>query len=431
MIKKMLSAENLIRLIIIAIALFTAYKAYMLGWTDTMMPSVLNRSSTWSRRFMYVNRQYISLLHMNIVSISMATGVFITPLVLLCALMRPSMIQGKKATFLSCLIFLYGLSVYTFLRIDTPINYYASRYFLPLIIPSAIFLGTYILYMSKNKMLLTFIVIFGLSFNAYYLSYLYKYRPYQNRFEFYNDILQATKEANIIFLDNDRNIFLSFKKQLEYLGHKAAIVNPAVEIYSMRDYMVELSEPFSFLVTRSNENELFFNFEIVSYFDLESNSLNYTILYPSSARPVKERFYVYRITLDKLISLTTRDTFFLNRNLIYQYNNNNYHHKNTVWSKGDITISGIEKTFPKKVNKVFIRTKGWWLDQSDNKKLEIFINHEKVDYSINKNDIIILLEKKIIINDIRILSSTFVPQELGINNDNRKLGIDVIEITIG
>ena len=104
-----------------------------------------------------------------------------------------------------------------------------------------------------------------------------------------------------------------------------------------------------------------------------------------------------------------------------------------IWTKGDATISGLKYQMAKNDKFLALNTKGFHPFRHYIEKLElkIFVNGKELQFSHKKgNDFFYKLSGRIKISEIRIISSTFVPKELGINEDTRRLGIDVAHITI-
>jgi hypothetical protein len=123
---------------LVLVALWTLGSAYRLGWTDRFLRSP--NVGAWARRAAYANAGLSSLAHLSIVSILMATALVGLPLVLFLALRQPRALVA--APFRAFLVAgaLLSLGIYTFLRVDVPFNYYASRYFLPVLVPTVMLL---------------------------------------------------------------------------------------------------------------------------------------------------------------------------------------------------------------------------------------------------------------------------------------------------
>ncbi len=70
----------------------------------------------------------------------MATSLVGLPVVLCLAFWRSDRVcaSGRRCFLLAGV--LLSLSIYTFMLVDTPFNYYASRYFIPVLVPAAMLL---------------------------------------------------------------------------------------------------------------------------------------------------------------------------------------------------------------------------------------------------------------------------------------------------
>ncbi|MBI5675437.1 MAG: SGNH/GDSL hydrolase family protein [Nitrospirae bacterium] len=105
-----------------------------------------------------------------------------------------------------------------------------------------------------------------------------------------------------------------------------------------------------------------------------------------------------------------------------------------IWTKGNSMVSDIRYDVKPGDNFLVLKTFGWNPLRDDLNKLglKIVTNGSSLKFSHkDENSFFFVLDKNIKqINEIQIMSSTFVPKEQGINNDTRRLGIDVASITI-
>jgi hypothetical protein len=105
-----------------------------------------------------------------------------------------------------------------------------------------------------------------------------------------------------------------------------------------------------------------------------------------------------------------------------------------VWTNGDGIIRNINYELRRADQYVAINAYGWnpFMKKTKN-NLELHINGVKqAFYAKHKNSYIFRITGNLrVIREMRITSATFVPKEVGINDDPRKLGIDIdsIEIT--
>ena len=115
------------------------------------------------------------------------------------------------------------------------------------------------------------------------------------------------------------------------------------------------------------------------------------------------------------------------------YHSNGFY-QDGIWTKGNATISRLKYQISKNDKFLVLNTKGFNPFRNDIKKLglKIFVNKERLELFLRKgkNFYYKLSEKIRTISEIRIISSTFVPKELEISEDKRRLGIDVDHITI-
>lgn len=136
------SAERLLSVVVpptlVLVAVWTAWRGYQLGWTDrfTQQPP----GGAWSYRLQYAGQGWPSVAHLDIVSMVLATSLVGLPTVLMLAVLRGREVSASPVRAFLLITVLWTLAVYTFFRVDTPFNYYASRYFLPVLVPATMLL---------------------------------------------------------------------------------------------------------------------------------------------------------------------------------------------------------------------------------------------------------------------------------------------------
>jgi lysophospholipase L1-like esterase len=105
-----------------------------------------------------------------------------------------------------------------------------------------------------------------------------------------------------------------------------------------------------------------------------------------------------------------------------------------IWTNGDGKITEIKYDIQPEDTFLVLKTFGWnpYRNNIEKLKLKIITNGIHLAFSHNKNDSYYFnLDRELHqINEIQIISSSFVPEDLGINDDSRKLGIDVASIEI-
>ncbi len=106
----------------------------------------------------------------------------------------------------------------------------------------------------------------------------------------------------------------------------------------------------------------------------------------------------------------------------------------SVWTNGNGIIRNINYELKQTDKYISINVKGWHPFKRDPKwpKPQLYINGIKQKfYSKGKNSYTFKISGNMrVIREIRIVSATFVPKEHGINEDSRRLGVDIDSIVI-
>jgi hypothetical protein len=185
--------------ILLLIATWTAWSAYRLGWTDRFLESA--NVAAWARRAQYANTGWPALAHLGIVSMVMATAVVGLPLVLGVALARARLLVASSFRALLLAAVLLSLGIYTFLRIDVPFNYYASRYFLPVLVPSTLLLLALLpRRLRSDRALAAVVVLAGLAFNLRYDVALWREAPATTPFRFALEVAESLPAERVLFV---------------------------------------------------------------------------------------------------------------------------------------------------------------------------------------------------------------------------------------
>lgn len=151
--------------VLAALLLATVLRAWQLGWTRRLAEQAHNPGG-WARRAEYVDRGFASLLHLNLVSMLMATALVALPVVLALALRRRRAMVASPFRALLLAAVLLSLGIHTLLRPDTPFNYLLSRYFLPVFVPCTLLLvGLVPPRLAPARGLAALLLVVGLGFN--------------------------------------------------------------------------------------------------------------------------------------------------------------------------------------------------------------------------------------------------------------------------
>lgn len=122
-----------------------AGKAYYLGWTTYYIPDASNEFSSWSARVAYANKGLSSLSHLSVVNIFLASAGLGVVAWLAFTLSHPRSLRLKLLWWFTCAF----LIVFGVMRIDIPNNFYASRYFVPVLVPCLMFFAAWLFSVRK------------------------------------------------------------------------------------------------------------------------------------------------------------------------------------------------------------------------------------------------------------------------------------------
>ena len=150
---------------LLLMAAWTAYRGYQLGWTDRFAEG----AGAWALRSTYAGQGWAAVAHLDLVSMVMATSLVGLPTVLVLAVRRGREVCASGARIFLLGAVLWTLVVYTFFRVDTPFNYYASRYYLPVLVPSTLLLlGGLLGELRLAPRAVALVLVVGLAFNLHF-----------------------------------------------------------------------------------------------------------------------------------------------------------------------------------------------------------------------------------------------------------------------
>ena len=188
-----------VSLALVVMAAWTAWRGYQLGWTDRFR--LRASEGVWSFRSEYAGQGWSSLAHLDIVSMVMACSLVGLPTVLGLAVLRGREVGAspKRAFLLGAV--LWTVAVYTFFRVDTPVNYYASRYFVPVLVPTTLLLlGALLGHFQPRPGTLAVLALVGLSFNLYFDWGLHRLRSESEKLEFVEEVATRVGDNRVLFV---------------------------------------------------------------------------------------------------------------------------------------------------------------------------------------------------------------------------------------
>lgn len=175
---------------------------YNLAFTDAFKDTFSAASGSWNLRQYYVGEGWSAVRHLNMINILMCTGIVSVPLIIFYSFYR----KNKQDVIDNCLymICLYSIAIFTFIQVDTPNNYYASRYFVLMVIPSITLLMARIVSKSViTKMMFVWIICFNLYFDRYFIDR----GSFAGQYQLLEDVLeQIPEEAVVVVRAKDKSL---------------------------------------------------------------------------------------------------------------------------------------------------------------------------------------------------------------------------------
>ena len=241
-------AERLLAMVVspalALVAVWTAWRGYQLGWTNRFTQQIPD--GAWSYRSQYAGQGWPALAHLDIVSMVMATSLVGLPTVLMLAVFRGREASASPARAFLLSAVLWTLAVYTFFRVDTPFNYYASRYFLPVLVPATmLLLGSLLGHFRPPRGWLALVGLVALAFNLYFDRGLYRYPSESEKLRFVEDVARRVGGNRVFFVRAGEPTFRLLVVLLQNL-HGISVVRVAhlrgqTETTLIERYAAELS----------------------------------------------------------------------------------------------------------------------------------------------------------------------------------------------
>lgn len=179
--------------VLIIILLRTLYFGYYISFTDKFAIAEGSDAGTWNLRNRYVNSGITAVSYLNIINVGRATGIWgLIGYICIPFINKKNSVVSKYLYGLS----LYGLFFWTALQMDTPSNYYSSRYFIPFLVPLiTLVLANYV----NKKNTIIFIMLFSfLFYNHFHYAFLYG-APRVGQYQILEDTLEIIQDNSIVF----------------------------------------------------------------------------------------------------------------------------------------------------------------------------------------------------------------------------------------
>ncbi len=251
---------------------------------------------------------------------------------------------------------------------------------------------------------------------------LFYNEPYEFSYNIIGTPLKYYYDLNLLNLNDLNNIELI-----------NAFVGSGKSIFVLSPYRVGNLNYLEYLDEYKYENGFYFNGTHLHYQD---NNIKpsirtlelpfYRYLIPSQYCVWERIYYLYKLNKKSVYFHRSysiiRPREMMSGHLLNFYND-------YIWTSGDGIIKDLNINLQADNKYIVIQTFGWNPDRNirNSINLNVFIEGINLKYITFKNNAYyFILDKKIKeIKVIRLKSTTFVPSALGINKDNRVLGIDV------
>ena len=192
---------RMISKIILGIVLFsTIYYSYFMCFTDKFSIEEGFDAGTWNLRSEYINKGLKAISHLNIVNIARAVGIIGLFFFIAIPFLKYELSDVAKSFYY---ITLYGMIIFTVLQMDTPSNYYCSRYFAPVLIPMMVL--TVVCTLRKKNWYIYFMIVVLLYNHHFWPAFLLG-GPKVGQFELLQDTLSVIPKEAIVFCEPESHM---------------------------------------------------------------------------------------------------------------------------------------------------------------------------------------------------------------------------------
>lgn len=249
------------RVCIILSVMGSLYYGYLLCFTNKLAIEEGVDAGSWNLRSRYINTGIKALSYLNLTNLLRATAIISLVILYLLPFIKKKFTKQQQYMYY---IFLYGMMIYTLLWCDTPFNYYASRYFIPVIIPMVSVLIA--MNVRSKKWLIYICLISLLYFRRYDFNFL-QGAPYVGQFQIMKDSIEEIPKGTIIManienenlnsilinnlrvinenlvfnLDNKDEILQYYKKEPVYILSENQFENKDMKLVFNKTYDVQYS----------------------------------------------------------------------------------------------------------------------------------------------------------------------------------------------
>lgn len=374
---------------------------YLIGWTEYFKPDSLSELSSWSARVAYINRGLYSLLHLSLVHIVFASA-FLGLLGFAVAPWLKEFDGRLKLLWLFACAFVVVLGLY---RPDITNNYYASRYFYPILVPCLLIFAAFLMaQMPRWRVAVVPVLIISVFYNGASVG--------EGFFSGEKTVSQFLREQ----IAQDDRVAVDGSDWLKYRVYPRLLENNAITPSAgQKSKLFAQSNLWDTLVTDDN-NILGGLSNCIGYVE---RIIPWEIGYPIASDEVKRSICIYHLITPPsgvlgLLSLGGNQWIIGGK---YQF----MVLVPTLGGEIEIEAHSI----------------GWWaqkkvfLEKTKNAKPELVVCGSKFELkSFDARSMVFTGKALNRVCAAELRTPTFVPSKIGEGNDNRELGIDIYAISM-
>jgi len=410
-------------LLVIAVGLL---KIYQLGFTDKFL------GNSWiDLRWHMAGTRWGAFLYSSLIVAIKYLSPFIFILFIIELFSHRKKVSASRTMLLFFLFCFWGYIA--FLQNTIPYQYYYARYLLSEVIPYTLLFALISAYNSGNYtkkgfMLFKYLLIFTACIYSFYFTlFQFKGNVADGAYDSLKQITNSINKNDLILLDKNQFQYLyEIRLPLIYqLNKNVFLFNNTSELYQIMNSHITSEFNDVFILS---QRSYYYNFLMpIDRLNYQEGCYEHTNTIPTKFFYKKTKLFLYKFNLNEYWN------YCLNAfKIINIYGNGTIKtdgfHDDNIWTEGRAEISDFDITIDNEKCLV-ITTYGYNPYRNDIKKLglKLFINGRILNFLYLKgNEYYFSLPPGIHqINKIIIQSNIFIPAELGINKDTRRLGIDL------
>ena len=392
------------------------YRAYQIGFTSELLHG---------QRFENLTNNGLESLWYSSIVVSV---LYLSPIGFILFIFAINYCRNKKDVLLSwLLLFIIFFWFYcTVIRVVLPSHYYFSRYIISETIPyTTLLFSLYIGYLySKNNFskVLSFLFIGLITINLLFFTlFQFKVRTAEGANETLNKISMQIDEDDLLLFNlcNFEKAYMISTPLNYYYNKKTFYIDNPSDIRLLGELLYDYDDIFmlSKIGIENTSIELIDSIRFKHYNYPKTNTFSLKVIKENTSYDIN--MFLYKIDKRGL-------------GILYPKNiQNEGFYYNSCWTNGDGKLLNLKYRISEKDKYLILASKGWHPEGHD-QNLKVYVNGIELQYDHLENWYYYFLLNESIdeINEIRIVSSTFVPKDEGMNEDKRILGIYIDHIKV-